>query len=273
MIVKSKWAALAGLCASTGVFAEHHGTEETRNHQAHVHGEVSFNIAQDGEDLIIAISAPGADIVGFEHAPENAQEEEILKLALASLGAPEHLFVFNKDAQCQLSEHLIEQSLSSYHDDHEEDHDDEHEDEHDDEHDEDHDDEHEDEHDDKHDEDHDDEHEDEHDDKHDEDHDDEHEDEHHDEHDEDHDDEHEDEHDDKHDEDHDDDHEGEHEEESHAAFEIAYQYQCHDVAELSEIKTNWFKYFPNTEEIHVNLLTDQSQKVLELDATNSDINF
>jgi len=228
MIVKSKWAALAGLCASTGVFAEHHGTEETRNHQAHVHGEVSFNIAQDGEDLIIAISAPGADIVGFEHAPENAQEEEILKLALASLGAPEHLFVFNKAAQCQLSEHMIEQSLSSDHDSHEEDEDGHH-------------------------------------DEHDEEHDDEHEGEHHDEHDEEHDDEHEDEHHDEHDEDH--------EEESHAAFEIAYQYQCHDVAELSEIKTNWFKYFPNTQEVHVNLLTDQSQKVLELDATNSDINF
>ena len=241
MIVKSKWAALAGLCASTGVFAEHHGTEETRNHQAHVHGEVSFNIAQDGEDLMIAISAPGADIVGFEHAPENAEEEAMLKQALASLGAPEHLFVFNDAAQCQLIDHEIEQSLS---DDHEEDHD-EHDEDHD-EHDEDHD---------EHDEDHD---------EHEEDHDEHEED--HDEHDEDHD-----EHDEGHDE-HEEDHD-EHGEDSHAAFEIAYQYQCHNASELTDIKTNWFKHFPNTQEIHVNLLTDQSQKVLELDAANSDINL
>ncbi|MFT5879120.1 MAG: hypothetical protein ACI86X_000210, partial [Moritella sp.] len=64
-----------------------------------------------------------------------------------------------------------------------------------------------------------------------------------------------------------------HDEAGHAAFEVSYQYHCQNVESLSEIKTNWFKYFPNTHEIHVNLLTDQSQKVLELTATNSDINF
>ena len=208
MIVKSKWAALAGLCVSAGAFAEHHAeNEEVRDHQAHVHGEVSFNIAQDGEDLIIAISAPGADIVGFEHAPDTAQEKETLKQAIARLENPASLFTFDQAAQCQLSDHLIEQSLSA-HDEHGEDHHDEHDEDHHDEHDEDH----------------------------------------HDEHD-------------------------EHNEGSHAAFEIAYQYQCHDVAALSVIKTSWFKHFPNTQEIHVNLLTDKSQNVLELTAKNADINF
>ena len=206
MIVKSKWAALAGLCVSAGVFAEHHGTnEEKRDHQAHVHGEVSFNIVQDGKDLIVAISAPGADIVGFEHTPETEQEEKILKQALARLAKPESLFMFDQGAQCQLTDHLIEQSLSA-HDDHEEGHD--------------------------------------------QDNHDEHEENHHDEHDEDH-----------------------HDEDGHAAFEISYQYQCHNVENLSEIKTGWFTHFPNTQEIHVNLLTDQSQKVLELEASNTDIHF
>ena len=204
MIVKSKWAALAGLCVSAGAFADHHGEEEKRDHKAHVHGEVSFNIAQDGEDLILAISAPGADIVGFEHAPETAQEKEALKQAIARLENPASLFVFDKGAQCKLSDHLIEQSLSA-HDEHDEDHHDEH----------------------------------------DEDHHDEHEEGHHD----------------------------EHGEESHAAFEITYQYECHNVEKLTEIETNWFKHFPNTQEIHVNLLTDNSQKVLELDAKHAHIDF
>ncbi len=226
MIVKSKWAALAGLCVSAGAFADHHGEEEKRDHKAHVHGEVSFNIAQDGEDLILAISAPGADIVGFEHAPETAEEKEALKQALARLAKPESLFIFDQGAQCKLSDHLIEQSLSTHdeHDEHEEGHHDEHDEDHADEHDEDH----------------------------------------HDEHDEDHHDEHDEDHHDEHD---------DHDEESHAAFEIAYQYECHNVEKLTEIQTNWFKHFPNTHEIHVNLLTDNSQKVLELDADNTDINF
>mgnify|MGYP005988175921 FL=1 len=231
MIVKSKWAALAGLCVSAGAFAEHHGEEERRDHEAHVHGEVSFNIAQDGADLLIAISAPGADIVGFEHKPETAQEEETLKQALARLASPASLFTFDKGAQCQLSEHLIEQSLSDDHDEHEDHHD-----------------------------------------EHDEDHHDEGEEDHHDEHDEDHHDEDEEDHHDEHDEDHHDDDHDEHEE-GHAAFEITYQYQCQNIEKLSDISTNWFKHFPNTEEIHVNLLTDHSQKVLELDAENTDIHF
>ncbi|SGZ00631.1 ZrgA family zinc uptake protein, partial [Moritella viscosa] len=117
MIAKSKLAALAALCASTGVFADHHGTEETRNHQAHVHGEVRFDIAQEGKDLILAISAPGADIVGFEHAAETAQEKEILKQALARLETPEHLFSFEQVAQCKLSDSFIEQSLSAHDED------------------------------------------------------------------------------------------------------------------------------------------------------------
>ncbi|WP_139296142.1 ZrgA family zinc uptake protein, partial [Moritella viscosa] len=64
-----------------------------------------------------------------------------------------------------------------------------------------------------------------------------------------------------------------HDEDGHAAFEISYQYHCENVASLSKIKTSWFKYFPNTQEIHVNLLMEQSQKVLELTTTNTDINF
>ncbi|KJZ10781.1 hypothetical protein TW85_18785 [Marinomonas sp. S3726] len=220
MIVKSKWAALAGLCVSAGAIADHHGEEEKRDHKAHVHGEVSFNIAQDGEDLILAISAPGADIVGFEHAPETAQEKEALKQAIARLENPASLFIFDKGAQCQLSDHLIEQSLSA-HDEHDEDHHDEH----------------------------------------------------HDDHDKDHHDDHDKDHHDDHDDDHDEDHHDDHGEESHAAFEITYQYECHNVEKLTEIETNWFKHFPNTQEIHVNLLTDNSQKVLELDAKHAHIDF
>lgn len=39
--------------------------EEYRQHEAHVHGHVEFNIAQDGKDLLIEITSPGADVVAL----------------------------------------------------------------------------------------------------------------------------------------------------------------------------------------------------------------
>ena len=188
MIIIPKWAVLTVLCVPVGAIAERHSKAETRNHQAHVHGEVSFNIAQEGDTLVLAISAPGADIVGFEHAPTTAQEKALLQQALVRLAEPEQLFVFDPAAQCQLSEHLIKQSLSEHGGEHLG--------------------------------------------------------------------------------------EGEHHnQEDHAAFEVSYQYHCQNMASLTKITTNWFKDFQNTEEIHVNLLTEQSQKVIELTAIDTDINF
>ncbi|WP_025673601.1 ZrgA family zinc uptake protein [Salinivibrio socompensis] len=37
---------------------------------AHVHGEVTASLAQDGERVLIELTAPGHDVVGFEHQPK-----------------------------------------------------------------------------------------------------------------------------------------------------------------------------------------------------------
>ncbi|HAV1325672.1 TPA: DUF2796 domain-containing protein [Vibrio parahaemolyticus] len=103
-----------GLSLSTVATAE-----EYRQHSAHVHGHVEFNIAQDGSDLLLEITAPGADVVGFEHAPENAEQEKTLQHAVATLEDSNALFAINPQAQCEIEEVHVEHTLGGQHEEHE----------------------------------------------------------------------------------------------------------------------------------------------------------
>ncbi|HCE2221176.1 TPA: DUF2796 domain-containing protein [Vibrio parahaemolyticus] len=105
---------IIGLSLSTVATAE-----EYRQHSAHVHGHVEFNIAQDGSDLLLEITAPGADVVSFEHAPENAEQEKTLQHAVATLEDSNALFAINPQAQCEIEEVHVEHSLGGQHEEHE----------------------------------------------------------------------------------------------------------------------------------------------------------
>ncbi|HCG8517359.1 TPA: DUF2796 domain-containing protein [Vibrio parahaemolyticus] len=111
---KQVLAIVIGLSLSTIATAE-----EYRQHSAHVHGHVEFNIAQDGSDLLLEITAPGADVVGFEHAPENAEQEKTLQHAIATLEDSNALFAINPQAQCEIEEVHVEHSLGGQHEEHE----------------------------------------------------------------------------------------------------------------------------------------------------------
>ncbi|WP_348236215.1 zinc uptake protein ZrgA [Vibrio parahaemolyticus] len=111
---KQVLAIVIGLSLSTVATAE-----EYRQHSAHVHGHVEFNIAQDGSDLLLEITAPGADVVGFEHAPENAEQEKTLQHAVATLEDGNALFAINPQAQCEIEEVHVEHSLGGQHEEHE----------------------------------------------------------------------------------------------------------------------------------------------------------
>ncbi|MFH4747639.1 DUF2796 domain-containing protein [Vibrio harveyi] len=209
--------------------------EEYRQHEAHVHGHVEFNIAQDGKDLLIEITSPGADVVGFEHAPENAEQENALNNAIAALKDTNKLFAINQQAKCVIEDvhvaHTLGEESHEGHDHHDHDHD--------------HDHDHEGHDHDKHDHD-----------KH-KDHD----------HDHDHD-----EHDDHHDHDGHEHHEGhDHEHGGHGEFTVEYRYHCDSVADLNSIDTTWFKQFPATESISVNLFTDTTQSATNLSKDNAKI--
>ncbi|HCE3466769.1 TPA: DUF2796 domain-containing protein [Vibrio parahaemolyticus] len=111
---KQVLAIVIGLSLSTVATAE-----EYRQHSAHVHGHVEFNIAQDGSDLLLEITATGADVVGFEHAPENAEQEKTLQHAVATLEDSNALFAINPQAQCEIEEVHVEHSLGGQHEEHE----------------------------------------------------------------------------------------------------------------------------------------------------------
>nr|WP_102525818.1 DUF2796 domain-containing protein [Vibrio lentus]PMJ56584.1 hypothetical protein BCU20_19510 [Vibrio lentus] len=107
-------AVVIGMTVSTNVLAN----EEFRSHEAHVHGKVEVNIAQDGQELLVEVTAPGADVVGFEHAPETAEQKKVFEHAIAQLNKPEELFGFN-NAGCTLKFKSVTNTLEGDHDDHE----------------------------------------------------------------------------------------------------------------------------------------------------------
>ncbi|MEZ8603505.1 DUF2796 domain-containing protein [Vibrio splendidus] len=107
-------AVVIGMTVSTNVLAN----EEFRSHEAHVHGKVEVNIAQDGQELLVEVTAPGADVVGFEHAPETAEQKKVIEQAIAQLNKPEELFGFT-NASCTLKFKSVTNTLEDEHDDHE----------------------------------------------------------------------------------------------------------------------------------------------------------
>ncbi len=90
--------ALMGLCMATSIHAE----ETFRQHEAHVHGSVEMNVAQDGQDLLIEITTPGMDVAGFEHMPQTEQERQKISQTAKTLEDGNRLFSINRQAQCQL---------------------------------------------------------------------------------------------------------------------------------------------------------------------------
>ncbi len=100
---------------TTTAFAQ----EEFRQHEAHVHGHVELNIAQDGHDLLMEITAPGADVVGFEHAPENDEQNTVLAKALETLGQADAVFTLSPAAKCHIESANVKHNLGGEHEEHE----------------------------------------------------------------------------------------------------------------------------------------------------------
>ena len=67
---------------------------------AHQHGQGTVNIVLEGSALLIELIAPGADIVGFEHAPSVAAERSAVAAAKERLSDPMGLFPLAPKADC-----------------------------------------------------------------------------------------------------------------------------------------------------------------------------
>jgi hypothetical protein len=71
---------------------------------AHEHGRGVLNIAIEGGRVSLELEAPGADIVGFEHAARTPRQKAALKHAKQQLLAPQALFKFPSAAGCVVAE-------------------------------------------------------------------------------------------------------------------------------------------------------------------------
>lgn len=77
--------------------------EAVRQHDSHEHGVSKLKIAIDNNDVQFILVAPGTDIVGFEHKPENSQQKASVTKALELLRKPEKLFEMPLVAGCSIT--------------------------------------------------------------------------------------------------------------------------------------------------------------------------
>ncbi len=69
----------------------------------HVHGAGALAIAIEGTTVQMELEAPGADIVGFEHAARTAAQRKALATAKAALSKPLSLFEIPATAGCKVT--------------------------------------------------------------------------------------------------------------------------------------------------------------------------
>ncbi len=94
-----------------------------REHGAHEHGVGQLSLAVEGNVVEIEITAPGADIVGFEHAAETEADRATLAAAAARLKDGASLFRFPPNAGCRLEDAEVHSALLDDTHDHEKGHD------------------------------------------------------------------------------------------------------------------------------------------------------
>lgn len=109
-----------GVAACLVLAAGGPGHASEREHGAHVHGVGQLNLAVEGKGLEIELTAPGADIVGFEHAAERDADRKAVVAATEKLKNALALFSFPDAAKCELAEAEVHSEMLDGHGDRDE---------------------------------------------------------------------------------------------------------------------------------------------------------
>lgn len=107
--------------AAFGVQANH-DEHDGHGHGAHEHGHGHLNLVLDGNQLMIELQAPAADLVGFEHAAKSDEEKAQYAKAMAQLKQPDALFRFDPAAGCKLTQQELQAAKEEHDHDHDHDH-------------------------------------------------------------------------------------------------------------------------------------------------------
>ena len=93
---------VAGAVSAATIFGLIHSTAAGEHgHGAHEHGVGQLNLAVEGDEVEIELTVPGADAVGFEHAPSTNAQKQAVREAARALKVADKLFAFPKAAGCR----------------------------------------------------------------------------------------------------------------------------------------------------------------------------
>ncbi|GGK58476.1 DUF2796 domain-containing protein [Amphritea balenae] len=97
-----------------------------RQHDSHEHGAATLLLAVEGNELQLRIESPAANFLGFEHAPETAEQHQQLEQTVALLRDSKSVISLPEAADCRTEMTGVRHSLED--EEHEDDHshDDEH---------------------------------------------------------------------------------------------------------------------------------------------------
>ena len=100
-----------------------HDEHDHQGHGAHEHGHGHLNLVLDGNQLMIELQAPAADLVGFEHAARSDEEKARYAEAMTLLKQPDTLFRLDPAAGCKLTQQELQAAKEDHDHEHEHDHD------------------------------------------------------------------------------------------------------------------------------------------------------
>ncbi len=86
----------ACLVALSALAASAHSSDNN----AHVHGAASLHLVQDGNQVLIELSSPLDNVLGFEHAPRSAAQKQTVQKMTELFDRPASLFTLTAAAQC-----------------------------------------------------------------------------------------------------------------------------------------------------------------------------
>lgn len=97
-----------------------------RQHAAHVHGHGRLDVVLDSGVLQAELTAPGADLVGFEHPPHDAAQRQAVESAVAVLRDGARMLGLPTTAACRQDAVDVDRATLSDGEDHDDAHHDDH---------------------------------------------------------------------------------------------------------------------------------------------------
>lgn len=106
--VLSLCALLAAAATAQQRHDDHEHGDEFEQHGVHEHGKVTFNVALAGQQLVVELDVPAANVIGFEHVPRTDAEKARVRDRAAWLHAGKGLIALPAAAACRFQESKLE---------------------------------------------------------------------------------------------------------------------------------------------------------------------